>query len=63
VTTTTLGKSFHVGITHRTGLISSEHAERFARRYLQILDSVCWFKQKRRGLQPAGPRIQHGSKD
>jgi hypothetical protein len=40
VTTTTLGGQFHLGVTHRTGLISSERAAAVATTFLRRLESL-----------------------
>jgi hypothetical protein len=41
VTTTTLGENFHLGVTHRTGLISTELAADVARMFLHRLEKIC----------------------
>ena len=40
ITTTTLGNHFHLGLTHRTGLISSDRAANIAKTFLTRLESL-----------------------
>jgi hypothetical protein len=40
VTTTTLGNQFHIGLTHRTGLISPERAAALAEMFVKRLESL-----------------------
>ena len=40
ITTTTLGDQFHLGVTHRTGLIPSERATAVVRMFLDRLESL-----------------------
>jgi hypothetical protein len=40
ITTTTLGERFHVGLTHRLGLIPPERASSLAKDFLSRLSSL-----------------------
>jgi hypothetical protein len=40
ITTTTLGQQFHLGMTHRTGLISPERAAAIIGAFLSRLESL-----------------------